>query len=859
VSGARRATIAVLFESLLGGCEEELWVTISQAAKTHDASLLHLIGNGVLADGDALYAMAAARNVDAVIGISSSLAIPRPGEALAKLYERFRPRPVVSIGKNVPGVTNLLIRGGEGIREIVSHLIEIHGRRDIAFICGPEESEEAQERLAGYRQALLEHGIPFRPELLAPGDFTRPPAIQAVHTLLERGAPFDALVGANDYMAIHAMRELQHLGRRVPDDVATAGFDDLPETVAVTPMLTSARQPLRAVGRAAVRTVLAELQGERVADVHFPAEMVVRRSCGCLARSHQPTARRAHAAAATGGLPRAEVLAAQLEALFPEVTEVVQYASWSRELLEILDCELKGERGDRLLVLLEEMISRSDPRRGVAAQWREILDAAFDLLGPGGAGAGAGADQWRAVREEALAAVASLAEQRQMRFSVLRASGYQGVINTYYWNVVLDQEQLRRSLLAGLAELGIESLFVARYLDASRERAGLALRWGGSERAAYDFPLQAFAPEAFVAGLDGGERRHDWVLFSMLASTGQDGFAAFETVPMRNTPDPSLVHELRRRLSVSALMSELARHAGELELRVAERTRELQHAQSQLLDAAHQAGMAEIAVGALHNVGNLLNSVSVSAESAGEILEHSRIDGLLKANELLHAHAHDLGEFFARDPKAALLPDYYGKVAAGILDEWTRVRSSVAEILERTGLIRETIRSLQEYAHNGLDILLREETDLVGIAELALEVEATHIARRGVQVRREYERDAPRPVLPRTKVVHVVVNLVKNAIDALAPVPEEDRCLTVQVRRQGGCAQILVRDTGVGIPPENLERVFSYGFTTKAAGHGFGLHTCANYVKQMGGTLTAESEGPGKGALFTVTFEGAAA
>ncbi len=850
MSGPRRATIGVLYESLLGGCEEELWVTISQAAKSLDVNLVHLIGNGVRADGDALYAMAKARNVDAVIGISSSLGTPRGGDALRELYDRFRPRPVVSVGKRVPGTTSLLIRGDEGIREIVSHLVEVHGRSRIAFICGPEGSEEAQDRFAGYRRALQQHGLPLRPELITAGDFTRPPAVQAIHTLAERDAPFDALVGANDYMAIHAMRELQRTGRRVPDDVAIAGFDDLPETVAVTPMLTTARQPLRAVGTAAVRTALALLRGESVPELlQFAAEMVVRESCGCLPRAQ----RRPSGPATAARAPRAETAAARLRAHFPEVTEVVQSDGWAGELLEILEGELRGERADRLLPTLEALISRFDPRRGVAAQFREILDAAFDLLAP--EESGPGRERWQTVRDDALAALASLAEQRQMRFSVLRAAGYQGVINTYYWNVILDQEQLRRSLLSGLPELGIESLFAGRYLDASRACAAAVLRFGGYERKAHDFPLDSFDVCTFIESLDSKERRHDWVVFSMLSSPGQDGFAVFETVPMRSMPDPSLVHELRRRLSVSALMTELARHAGELEVRVAERTRELQEAQSKLLEAAHQAGMAEIAVGALHNVGNLLNSVIVSAESAGETLDKSRIDGLLKANELLRAHEGDLAEWFARDPKAGLLPSYYAKLAAGLLDEWTRVRSSISELLERTGLIRETIRSLQEYAHNGLDVLLREETDLVGIAELALEVESTQTARHSVQVFRDYDRDAPRLVLPRTKVVHVVVNLVKNAIDALAGVPEGERRLTIQVRRDRGRPQLRVRDTGVGIPPENMEKVFTYGFTTKTAGHGFGLHTCANYVKQMGGTLTVESDGVGRGATFTVTFE----
>jgi DNA-binding LacI/PurR family transcriptional regulator/signal transduction histidine kinase len=851
----RRATIGVLFDTLLGGCEEELWITLSQAAKAHDVSLLCFIGNGVVASADALYRMAAEPGVDGVIGVSSSIGVERSREALRRLYERFLPRPVVSIGVAVPGVTSLLIRGGDGIRDLVSHLVEVHGRRDVAFICGPEESQEAAERLAGYREALERHGIPLRPELVTPGDFRRPAAVQAIETLRARGVRFDALVGANDYMTIHAMRELQRHGVRVPDDVALAGFDDIPETVAVTPNLTTARQPLRAVGREAIRTVLQQLQGERAPEqLAFPAELVVRRSCGCPRRSIA----RAPPRPASSPAPAAEVrpspasLAEQLDALFPEVREVVRSASWARELLEILAAELRGERGDRLGLLLEDLLSSFDPRRGVTALWREILDAALDLLGPAADGA---KETAREVREDALATMASLAEQRQMSFSVLRAAGYQGVIHTYYWNVAVGQDELLQSFQAGLVELGIEGLFVARYADAAQERAALYFRFGGYERLPVDFPLHSFRPGQLPARIAAVDGRRDVMVFTLLPGSGPDGFAVFETVAMRSVPDPSLVHELRRRLSVTGLMTELARHAGELELRVAERTRELQEAQSQLLDAAHHAGMAEIAVGALHNVGNLLNSVSVSAESASEILDRSRLDGLLKANELLRANAHDLGAFFSSDPKGRLLPSYYTKLAAGLMDEWTQVRTSISDLLERTRLIRETIRSLQEYAHNGLDTVLREETDLVAIAELALEVEATHITRRAVQVHRDYDRDAPRPVLPRTKVVHVVVNLVKNAIDSLSLVPEDARQLTVQVRRDGARPQLRVTDTGVGISPENMDKVFTYGFTTKTAGHGFGLHTCANYVRQMGGTLTAESNGAGRGATFTVTFE----
>jgi DNA-binding LacI/PurR family transcriptional regulator/signal transduction histidine kinase len=850
-----RTTVGVLFDSLLGGCEEELWIAISLAARALDANLLCFVGNGVLSEADALYTMAAVPSVDGIIAVSSSLAIPRPAGGLERLLERFRPRPVVSIGKDVPGATSLLIQGGDGVRELVGHLVEAHGRRRVAFIRGPDGSEEAEERLAGYREGLARHGLPYRPELVMPGDFRRPLAVEAVRAWHRQGTAFDALICANDFMAVHAMRELQLLGRRVPEDVALAGFDDIPETIAVTPTLTTARQPLRPVGREAVRTVLALIRGEPVpSPLRFPAEVVVRRSCGCLRGAQAQAVRRGLTASPVGG-PTRLALAEALDASFPEVKEIVQQPDWAGLVLEELLRDLRGDRGDRLTRFLEDLLSRFDPRRGIAGQWRDIVEAAFALQPP--AECGVALETWLAVREDTLAVVATLAEQRLMRFSVLRAEGYKGIVENYYWNALLDEPELWKALQTGLFELGIESLLVARYTDPRRDRAALVLRFGSTDRVIPDCTEGPFAPAALFAGLRSPERRYDFVVFSLLPSSGQEGFALFETVVERSVPDPSLVHELRRRLSVTTLMGELTRHAGELEDRVAERTRQLQEAQRQLVDAAHQAGMAEIAVGALHNVGNLLNSVTISAESAAELLDRSSLGGLHKANELLHGQEGDLAGFFGNDPRAQLLPGYYARIAASLDEEHGRVRASLGELLERTGLIRETIRSLQEYAHNGLDMLLREEADLAAVLDLALEVHAQPLAHDGVQVHREYDREAPRLVLPRAKIVHVLVNLVKNAVDALAQVRPEDRRLTVQVRRAGERVRVRIQDSGEGIPPENLGRLFNYGFTTKPGGHGFGLHTCANYVRQMGGTITGESDGPGRGATFTVEFQAA--
>ena len=152
-------------------------------------------------------------------------------------------------------------------------------------------------------------------------------------------------------------------------------------------------------------------------------------------------------------------------------------------------------------------------------------------------------------------------------------------------------------------------------------------------------------------------------------------------------------------------------------------------------------------------------------------------------------------------------------------------------------------------------VLFREEADLAAVIDLALEVHSVHLSREHVAVERAYDPQAPRLVLPRAKIAHVMVNLVKNAVESMSRVPLDARRLQVEVRREGERVEARIRDTGEGIPRENLERIFTYGYTTKADGHGFGLHTCANYVRQMGGTIRVRSDGPGRGAEFTVSFE----
>jgi len=267
-----------------------------------------------------------------------------------------------------------------------------------------------------------------------------------------------------------------------------------------------------------------------------------------------------------------------------------------------------------------------------------------------------------------------------------------------------------------------------------------------------------------------------------------------------------------------------------------------------LLDTSRKAGMAEIATGVLHNVGNTLNSVNVSAHLVAERLHDSRIQGLVRATELIHGSP-DLGAFLTRDERGRRLPEYLLTVSRQLAEDHSKMLSELQALTKNVDHIKSVVNMQQEYARFSGDV---EEVSLPELLDDALRLHSTSFERLGIQMRREY---VPVPSLrvDRHKLLQILVNLLSNARDALLESGRPEKHLTLRVQPQpSGRLRIEVADTGVGIAPEHLQRIFSQGFTTKRNGHGFGLHASALAAREMGGSLTCSSPGRGQGAIFTI-------
>jgi PAS domain S-box-containing protein len=275
---------------------------------------------------------------------------------------------------------------------------------------------------------------------------------------------------------------------------------------------------------------------------------------------------------------------------------------------------------------------------------------------------------------------------------------------------------------------------------------------------------------------------------------------------------------------------------------------ELAQTHKRLLDTSRQAGMAEVATGVLHNVGNVLNSVNVSTSLIAEKIQKSKVANVVKVVELMRPHQNDLGNFFANDSKGKQVPEYLAKLAEHLAQEQQEMLKEIGSLLNNVVHIKEIVAMQQGYAKAAGMVESLKASELV---EDAIRMNSGAVDRHKIKIIRDFG-EVPVLTTDKHKVLQILVNLIRNSKYACDDSQREDKQITLRLRNGDGRVKISVVDNGIGIPPENLTRIFNHGFTTRKEGHGFGLHSGAIAAHELGGTLVAHSEGIGRGATFTL-------
>lgn len=276
----------------------------------------------------------------------------------------------------------------------------------------------------------------------------------------------------------------------------------------------------------------------------------------------------------------------------------------------------------------------------------------------------------------------------------------------------------------------------------------------------------------------------------------------------------------------------------------------LEKAQRDILDASRLAGMAEVATGVLHNVGNVLTSLNVSANVIATSLYQSKAESLVKVSSLLQAHSANLAEFVDHDPKGRLIPDFIESLANHWLEEQERLLQEIKSLQENVDHIKEIVSMQQAFATM---IGTVEPLDPSKLMEDALRMNSGALVRHDVSVVRDFQ-PTPNVYAETSKVLQILVNLIRNAKYAADEGRRTEKIITLRVAPglKEGFVRLIVTDNGIGIAAENLPRIFTHGYTTRKDGHGFGLRSAAIAAKELNGSISVESEGTGCGATFTL-------
>lgn len=811
----QRKTIALLLDYMTftgGAYEAVLRRTFHAQAMERDLDLLILYGRS-LHDSDpeaqahnAIFELLSRKNVDGVIAVATSLSAKCGSQGLAEFLQRLTPLPICSIGVDVPGVPTVTIDNYTPMRSLVEHLIESHGKRRIAFLCGTEGNRESDTRFAAFRDALASHHVPFDERLVANGDFLTWSARAAMQRIVDQTRDFDAVVAANDNMAIGAIETLRRNGFHVPRDVAVTGFDDLAWACFGNPPLSTVAQPLDAIAGHAFDVVLSLLSGEHVTGVTMlRTEPVIRRSCGCERQPRLWSDDLDHGSA----LQFLSRHAAEVQA---KLQERLQREGLGRSfdvarLVRPLIAELAGEVGAFRLALddLLEPLS-ADIERCRACQ--EALSHLRDWLRP------VATSELDDLLFAAFDRVAASLAGTQVGHQLQTDNRYLELLNAAERvSVALDESSLRDALAIALPAVGARTAFVSVLDHPNRSvlRPLVCLLEGELQDDVEPHDVRQLLPDCARAS---GERQ-TLAMFPLTIDSELHGLMAFAYE--RDAHGYSTIRD-----NICAALRSIRLHE-ELVAKTRLHERSIQERQA---TTKRIQSLSVLAGGVAHDLNNALGPLVALPEL---ILQRLATFETLEGSEL------------------------------------DKSRLDLQTIQTAAQRAVQTIRDLLTLGRQGR--VQKEQLDL-GRTVASAVLHGGSAAGPGTETRVSLQ--AVREPLPvnasEAHLVRAISNLIQNAIESQSggtvTIRTTRRQLTeplqaYEVVEPGDYGVVSVSDEGTGIAEERLPRIFEPFFSTKKlgerSGSGLGLAIVHGVTKEHGGFVDVTST-EGSGTTFTLYF-----
>jgi signal transduction histidine kinase/DNA-binding LacI/PurR family transcriptional regulator/putative methionine-R-sulfoxide reductase with GAF domain len=593
----KRLTIGYLTH-WIGPSYRAMWPGIYDTACKHDVNLICFPAGQLrtphqLRQSNVIFDLITAEKLDGLILRSEALAAHIPPKEFEALYKKYSPIPMVSIARALPGIPCLLLDNMQGMRSVITHLIETHGYRHIAFIRGPESHQEAEQRYHTYTQVLGEYDLPFDPNLVVAGDFTEHIGAEAARLLLDQrkllpGKELEVIVAANDSMALGALGVLQARGIRVPDDVALVGFDDLDASKYTVPALTTVRNPFYKLGVEATEMLLAQIDGRDVPECTvLPLDLIVRQSCGCPLSDtiqtvtdpvihYSPEKSDERAPLSTR---RQSILSTLIQSI-----DIPANGEWAEQLLDAFIAQVEKE-GVVFLATLEDTLRQAVTSNTNVFAWQDVLSLlrrhTLPYLDRNDASSA------EAILDQARILVGDIARRQEGYRAVLAARRAQKLQRLdFALTTDFNLTELLDVATREIPKTGILNSYISLFENPQRppDQSRLILALDGGKRVDLEpggrlFPTCQLVPD----GLLSPERRHCLVVEPLHFHDHELGFALFEAGPSQEEACDVLQSQIGGALQGVLLLkaraeaeAALEKAYAEVEMQVEEHTAELE-------------------------------------------------------------------------------------------------------------------------------------------------------------------------------------------------------------------------------------------------------------------------------------------
>ncbi len=736
------------------------------------------------------------------------------------------PLPIVTFDSTEEASTNVLIDNASGFRELIRHLIRNHGYKRPAFLKGPENNVDANERYAVYREVLAECGLSENRDLVVPGMFVYASGLEAVRVLWdERKVIPDVIIAANDAMAIGAMDELARRGVNVPGQVAVTGFDDSDDAWRTNPPMTTVRHPSYEQAVKSLEVLLARIRGEEAPTVlKLPTEAVYRRSCGCFSKLLRDVISPLSGVQETGGT--GEGFEAATAAVSSDAGRLSQTMSvMCGKLAHAFASDLRSGHAlpqSEFLLDLESGLRRIKVPVERAMDWHVAVSIIRRRFLPAARLDAAMRDTAEEILQAAHIMISECLQQRQIStprqdaMDIAHRQAVQGMTTTF------NVPDLMGALTKSLPAMGIPECHIGLYCN-PKEPAGeveLALSYSIDASAESGGRARTYpSPNALIESLCISEKPRVLIIQALSFRDESLGFMVIgvgESLE-RTEFDLPLYDNLSSSLMGARLVDEVERRSRELE----KTTHSLRENQRILLVSEKMASLGRLTAGMAHEMNTPLAAVRAALVEAGGLVDE--LKGSIGDAEVTDDDYREItGELASSMGLAAKAADRLAAFIRSIKSQTRTVSDAEHRIFDAVAEVEDAL-------------LLTGHTFKKGKCRAVFSHSAETISLLGVPGR----------------FTQMVVNLVTNAVEASAPLGGD---VEIVLERKPGSVDLTVRDHGIGIQPENLTKVFDPMFSTKPFGGatGLGLTIVHDIVTgEFGGTIDVEST-VGQGTVFSV-------